>query len=59
MAALLQLEHGCLLSHLTFLFLQVTHDLEFRVFGAGGADHFCWFAEWSLGERLVPGVLLL
>ena len=29
MAALLQLEHGCLLSHRTFLFLHVTQDLGF------------------------------
>lgn len=29
MAALVQLEHGCRLSHRTFLFLHVTQDLGF------------------------------
>ena len=29
--ALLQLEHGCFLSHLTFLFLHVVHDLGFML----------------------------
>lgn len=45
MAALLQFEHGCLLSHLTFRFLQVTHDLELRPFGAGGVDCFCGWVD--------------
>lgn len=30
MPALLQLMHGCRLSHRTFLFLHVTHDLGFN-----------------------------
>ena len=38
MPALWQLEHGCLLSHLTFLLLQVVHDLGFRVGLVGLAD---------------------
>ena len=52
MAALMQFEHGCLLSHLTFLFLQVMHDLELRPFDAGGVDCFCGLEDWSLGDVL-------
>lgn len=52
MAALLQFEQGCLLSHLTFLFRQVTHDLKFRPFDTGGEDGFGALEEYSLGEVL-------
>ena len=51
MAALLQFEQGCLLSHLTFLFLQVTQDLELRPFAVGESDGFRWL-DCSLVEAL-------
>ena len=62
MAARLQLEHGCLLSHLTFLFLHVVHDLafkpdaEFVVPFAGGEACFPLVVGGSLGSRLLFGV---
>ena len=59
MAALLQFEHGCLLSHLTFLFLHVIHDLVFKpeeafvAFIAGGVPCFPLVVGGSLGSRLL------
>lgn len=41
--ALLQLMHGCCLSHRTFLFLQVTQDLGFKELPAA----MC-FGAWPL-----------
>lgn len=61
-AALVQFEHGCLLSHLTFLFLHVVHDLEFTAeepFAApfaGGVPCFRLVVGGSLGSRLLLGV---
>lgn len=57
-AALLQLEHGCLLSHLTFLFLHVMHDLEFKPEAAFAGGVFCFPLDvgGSLGSRLLSGV---
>lgn len=57
-AARLQFEHGCLLSHLTFLFLQVIHDLEFNPVVpfapfVGGAIRFSLTDGGSLGEALL------
>lgn len=58
--ALLQLEHGCLLSHLTFRFLHVVHDLEFKPdeLFAGGVPCFPLVVGGSLGSRLLLGVRL-
>ena len=61
MAALLQFEHGCRLSHLTFRFLQVTHDREFSPAMpgvplapfAGGVALFAFAEAESLGELLL------
>ena len=61
MAALLQFEHGCRLSHLTFRFLQVTHDLEFNAVApfvpfipfVGGVARFALAEAESLGEWLL------
>ena len=59
MAALLQFEHGCLLSHLTFLFLHVVHDLAFKPEEplaaplAGGELCFPLMVGGSLGSRLL------
>ena len=58
-AALLQFEHGCLLSHLTFLFLHVVHDLAFKpeeplaALLAGGELCFPLVVGGSLGSRLL------
>lgn len=60
-AALLQFEHGCRLSHLTFRFLQVTHDREFSpeapfvpfVPFAGGVALFALAEAESLGGLLL------
>ena len=58
-AALLQFEHGCLLSHLTFLFLHVVHDLAFKpeeplvALLAGGVLWFPLLVGGSLGSRLL------
>ena len=51
-AALLQFEHGCLLSHLTFRFLQVTHDLELRLLAGGEVDCLWGLDDCSLGDVL-------
>ena len=51
-AALLQFEHGCLLSHLTFLFLHVTQDRELRLLEAGESDCLRWLDDCSLAEAL-------
>lgn len=63
MAALLQFEQGCRLSHLTFLFLHVTQDLACRPgsapFVAGGVDLLAPKGPASLGEwLLLEGVKL-
>ena len=55
--ALLQFEQGCLLSHRTFLFLQVVHDLEFN--GDGEAPFECgegllWLVGVAVGEGPLP-----
>ena len=58
-AALLQFEHGCLLSHLTFLFLHMMHDLAFKpeepfaALVAGGVPCFPLMGGGSLGSRLL------
>ena len=60
--ALVQFEHGCLLSHLTFLFLHVVHDLAFKpadpfaVPFAGGVPCLPLVVGGSLGSRLLLGV---
>ena len=51
-AALLQFEHGCLLSHFTFRFLHVMQDLELRPFEEGESDDFRGWADCSLVEAL-------
>lgn len=58
MAARLQLEQGCLLSHFTFLFLQVTHDLRFSPAVplppfVVGVDPVPLLVVGSLGEALL------
>ena len=60
MAALLQLEHGCLLSHLTFLFLHVVHDLAFKPEETFAGDVLCFplVVGGSLGSRLLFGVIV-
>lgn len=57
-AARLQFEHGCLLSHFTFLFLQVIHDLEFNPVipfapFVDDANRFPLTDRGSLGEALL------
>lgn len=63
MAALLQFEQGCRLSHFTFLFLQVTQDFAFRPcpsvpFVAGGVGLLAADGAESQGEWLLFGVRL-
>ena len=61
-AALLQFEHGCRLSHLTFLFRQVVHDLAFKpeeplaALLAGGEFCFPLVVGGSLVSRLLCGL---
>lgn len=59
MSALVQFEHGCRLSHRTFLFLHVTQDLGLGC-GAEEAPSVCGDSVlWRLLEAVVGGPLLM
>lgn len=56
--ALLQFEHGCFLSHRTFRFLQVVHDLGFKIgaeFPFVGGDIAFWELFESVSFAAVAG----